>query len=107
QETVLVPQVFDHLQVDDHVRGSVRDRQHGEVAAYGVDRRVVAGHVRGGGGVVVDADHTVGVAGDQRRPVTLAETGVDDGASAALGRQVEVDDFVAAEPVILLGDPRD
>ncbi len=71
-ELSLVPQVFDHLEVDHHIDRRRRQRQLGEVALTHVDAGVASADVRDRGLVVVETDHAAGHVGDQVGAVALA-----------------------------------
>ena len=56
-ELPLVPEVFDHLEVDHHIDSPVGQRQLGKVAVAHLDPRVAGAHVGDRGLVVVEPDH--------------------------------------------------
>ena len=85
-ELRLIPQVFDHLEVDHDINVAVGQRQLGQVAVAHLHPRIAGPHVRDGRLVVVEPDHTACHVGDQVGAVALAAARLEHiapGAAAA------------------------
>ena len=106
-ELWLIPQVLDDLEVDHDVDRVVGQRQLGEVAVDDLHPRVTGPHVRDGGLVVVQRDHSACDPGDQVGAIAFPAARLQHLAIRTVLRQPLVDHLVAAEPVILHVETRD
>ena len=105
-ELPLIPEMFDHLEVDHDINIAVGQRKLGQVAVPHLHPRIPGPHMRDGRLVVVQPDHPARLAGDQVGAVTLAAAGLEHVAPRAAAGQPLVDDLMATEPVVLLRQPR-
>ena len=103
----LVPEVFDHLEVDHDIDVAVVERQLGQVAVAHLHPRVARADMGDRRLVVVEPDDAARDVGDQIGAVTLAAARFEHVATRAAVGQPLVDDLMAAEPVVLLRQARD
>ncbi len=104
QELCLIPQVLDHLEIDDRVDGAVRERQFREIAVQHLHSGVPGTDVLDRGDVVVESRDLRRHIGNHVGAVAFSGTRLEHVATRATGEQVAVDHLVPPEPVVLLGD---
>ena len=104
QELTLIPQVLDHLEIDDNVNRVVRQWKLGEVAVEHLDAGVAGTDVLDRGDVVVEAGNLCCDVRNHVGAVAFSGTGLEDSAVRAALQKCAVHHFVASEPVVLLGD---
>ena len=101
-ELPLIPEMFDHLEVDHDINVTVGQWQLGQVAVPHLHPRIPGPHMCHGRLVVVQPDHTARLVGNQVGAVALAAARLEHIAPGAAGGQPSVHHLVAAEPVVLL-----
>ncbi|CFE60295.1 Uncharacterised protein [Mycobacterium tuberculosis] len=100
-ESGLIPQMLDDLEVDHDVYRRVGQWQLGQVCLHHLHSGIAAPDMGHRSLVVVHRDDLASDAGDQVGAISLAAAGFQHVAGRAAGCQPLVDDLVAAKPVVL------